>query len=73
MPDIAVLVTSTDHRILCDLSVQLHDLGCATLLKPFDLEDFLSCVSHTTQHHSLPLRERKVGDCDESFYRSESV
>jgi DNA-binding NtrC family response regulator len=58
--DIAVLVTSTDQRTLLDLSGQLHDLGCAMLLKPFDLEEFLSCVSQMAEPRSLPLRERKA-------------
>lgn len=39
-----VLMTSTDPRLVENLEVSLHRLGCITVLKPFDIQQFLDCV-----------------------------
>lgn len=39
-----VIVNSTDDRLLEDLAGELHDLGCAALAKPFDLNQFLALI-----------------------------
>jgi CheY-like chemotaxis protein len=41
---VAVLVSSTDTRLLGELSEPLRELRCAALPKPFDLDDFLAQV-----------------------------
>lgn len=46
--DIAALATSTDPRLLRDLSAPLRELGCGTLAKPFDLDAFLTLVARST-------------------------
>jgi len=39
-----VIVNSTDERMLGWLAEPLHDLGCLTLAKPFDLDEFSALV-----------------------------
>ena len=40
-----MIVISTDGRLLRDLAAPLSQLGCSTLEKPFDLEDFLAQIT----------------------------
>jgi len=39
-----IIVNSTDERLLAQLAMSLHDLGCMTLAKPFELDDFFSSI-----------------------------
>ena len=41
---IPVIVESTDGRLLETLTQPLHHLGCITLEKPFDLDQFLAAI-----------------------------
>jgi DNA-binding response OmpR family regulator len=41
----AVIVSSTDPWILLDLEESLHKYGCATLLKPFALDQLFDLVA----------------------------
>jgi DNA-binding response OmpR family regulator len=42
---IPVLISSTDEHLLDDLAAPLDQLNCATLSKPFDLDQLLMCVT----------------------------
>jgi CheY-like chemotaxis protein len=57
--DVAALATSTDARLLRDLSEPLRELGCDTLIKPFELDDFLALVAQCTCRHRM-----RGADCD---------
>lgn len=39
-----VIVNTTDERMLEQLAGALHQLGCASLVKPFDLDEFLALI-----------------------------
>jgi CheY-like chemotaxis protein len=64
--DIAVLVTSTDARVLRDLAAPLRHLCCVTQLEPFDLDDFLDRVARMT----APRASCRVGDTPRDRYAS---
>ena len=46
---VGVLVSSTDGHLLADLSPQMAYMRCTTLVKPFDLYEFLEKISHAIE------------------------
>jgi DNA-binding NtrC family response regulator len=50
---IPVIVESTDVRLLEALAEPLHQLGCITLEKPFDLDQFFAAISHANRLHGF--------------------
>jgi len=39
-----VIVNSTNDKLLEQLAIPLHDLGCVVLAKPFELDDFFASI-----------------------------
>lgn len=56
--EIAVVLTTTDIRLLYTLAEPLWHLGCATLVKPFDANHFLAHVRRVLGPHGS---RRQVG------------
>jgi DNA-binding response OmpR family regulator len=56
---IAILITSTDPALLDMLAALLIHLECATLIKPFALEELLECVTRALGRQ--PLTARQLG------------
>jgi|SRR6266540_3842345 DNA-binding NtrC family response regulator len=50
---IPVIVESTDVRLLEALAEPLHQLGCITLEKPFDLDQLLAIISQANRPHGF--------------------
>jgi DNA-binding response OmpR family regulator len=50
---IPVIVESTDGRLLETLAEPLHQLGCITLEKPFDLNQFLAAIGKADHLHGF--------------------
>jgi DNA-binding NtrC family response regulator len=48
---IAVIVSTTDPRMLCELAAPLERRGYAMLLKPFDLDQLLASVAGALDDH----------------------
>ena len=46
-----VIVNSTNSRLLQQLDRTLHHLGCTTLEKPFDLDQFLAQIGQASSPH----------------------
>jgi DNA-binding NtrC family response regulator len=53
---IPVIVESTDGRLLETLAEPLHQLGCITLEKPFDLNQFLAAIGKADHVHGFDWR-----------------
>jgi hypothetical protein len=47
------LVIATDSRLLETLAQPPHHLGCITLEKPFDLDQFLSAIGLADRPHGF--------------------
>lgn len=52
-PTMPIIVNSTSRQVLETLSEPLTCLGCVLLEKPFDVEQFLQCVSSAMQTHAF--------------------
>jgi DNA-binding NtrC family response regulator len=50
---IPVIVESTDGRLLETLAQPLHHLGCITVEKPFDLDQFLTAIGQANRPHGF--------------------
>ena len=42
---VPIIVCSADHPFLHEREARLHALGCATITKPFDLDDLLALIA----------------------------
>jgi DNA-binding response OmpR family regulator len=51
-----VIVISTDERLLARHAQPLHDLGCITLAKPFELDDFFSSIRKSVHASHSPVQ-----------------
>jgi CheY-like chemotaxis protein len=51
--DLSITVSSTDERLLQVLDEPLRHLNCATLVKPFDIDQLVECVSRAYVPRSL--------------------
>jgi DNA-binding response OmpR family regulator len=56
-----VIVISTDERLLARMAQPLHDLGCITLAKPFELDDFFSSVRKSVHASHSPVQRLICG------------
>lgn len=48
---VPVIVSSTDRHLLCELDVPLRHLGCLTIVKPFEIDEFLDCIHQAIVSH----------------------
>jgi DNA-binding response OmpR family regulator len=51
-----VIVISTDERLLARMAQSLYDLGCITLAKPFELDDFFSALRESLYTSHSPVQ-----------------
>jgi DNA-binding response OmpR family regulator len=51
-----VIVLSTDERLLARMAQSLRELGCVTLAKPFELDDFFSSVRKSLHASRAPVQ-----------------